>query len=120
MNLSTIIFSVFLFLFLSTEINAQIDSSETNKDVLEKAILHGCGANPFSSYNKIEYNIPKSANSARLVFLNTDGKIIKTVSIKHTGLGSLDIDPKGLEPGVYTYNIIVDDVVLQSKKFIVE
>lgn len=123
MKLLTFVFA--LLMLFSFDLSAQIDSSETKKDVLEivnikRATLPQGKPNPFSINSKIEYQIPLNSKSARLVFTDIYGKQIETIKIDHKGFGSFDMDSIELKTGVYSYTLIIDNVAQFTRKCIIE
>ena len=44
------------------------------------------------------------------------GRKIKTVSLSTFGKGVLNVDTKGLSAGTYSYTLVVDGKVMETKK----
>ena len=72
--------------------------------------------NPFAERTTITYLIPTDATRAEIVFHNALGQQVKSVSIKDTGAGSLNVFAADLSTGIYTYTLVIDGNVVDSKK----
>lgn len=76
--------------------------------------------NPYQSETKIDYFIPEHSNSAKVNFFDLSGKLLKEVTLTDRGNGRLNLKTLNLPSGTYTYSLIVDQQVFDSKKMIVE
>lgn len=74
--------------------------------------------NPFSESTVISYNIPVDFTKAQINFLTNDGKLIKTVEITTKGQNSLTVFASDLSFGSYSYSLIVDGKVIDTKRMI--
>jgi hypothetical protein len=74
--------------------------------------------NPFDESTVVNYFIPEDVADAQIRFTDVLGNVIKTVSIQNRGEGSLNISTPNLRKGVYTYSIIADGRVIESRKMI--
>lgn len=74
--------------------------------------------NPFGESTSITYNIANEFKTAQMIFSSEDGKVIKTVDIKTTGSGTLNIFATDLTNGVYSYSLVIDGQMIDSKKMI--
>lgn len=90
--------------------------SEVTLTYHDLAALEQNAPNPFNGQTRIEYTIPSQANSAQLDFYDLSGKLMKTVVLNHTGKGQLTINANDLPSGIYTYQLKVDDRLVESKK----
>jgi hypothetical protein len=81
------------------------------------AVLYQNSPNPFGSGTTIKYFVPENAN-AQLVFYDEFGNQIKVFKIEESGMGQLNIDSSNLSSGVYTYSLLVNDKVIDTKKMI--
>ncbi len=72
--------------------------------------------NPFAERTTITYLIPANTKLAEIVFHNALGQQVKSVAIKETGAGSLNVFAADLSTGIYTYTLVIDGNVVDSKK----
>lgn len=88
---------------------------QTNEATLDQNI-----PNPVSNNNtKIQFNIPRNALKAELIVFDTNGKRIKSFNLSHQKSGSLEIDTRSLSAGAYTYSLVVDGKIIETKKMFV-
>jgi len=74
--------------------------------------------NPFAENTMINYFIPEDIKYAQIIFSDNYGKILKTVDITTSGYGVLKVYAANLSSGMYTYSIIVDGKVIDTKKMV--
>jgi hypothetical protein len=74
--------------------------------------------NPFTEKTIINYFIPDHVTDAKLIFYNSVGKVIKTVVITERGEGSISILAHELSSGIYTYSIIADGRLIDTKQMV--
>lgn len=74
--------------------------------------------NPFSESTVITFNIPSDFSKAQIVFSTSEGKIIKTVDIREKGEASLNVFANDLSSGMYSYSLIIDGKVVDTKKML--
>jgi hypothetical protein len=73
--------------------------------------------NPFTEQTLISYFIPEGVSSAEIQFYNGNGTLIKTVKVEN-GEGVLTVNAANLRSGTYTYSIIADGRILDTKKMV--
>jgi hypothetical protein len=83
-----------------------------------KIILNQNDPNPFAENTTINYFIPDNVNDAQLLFYDNSGTILKTVAIKEKGQGSILIYGSNLSSGVYTYTLLADGKVMETKRMV--
>lgn len=76
--------------------------------------------NPFKDHTVIKYTLSETIQSAQIVFYNTLGQVIKVLEIEDRGEGRLNVYAEDLRSGMYTYSLIVDGNICESKKMIKE
>jgi hypothetical protein len=76
--------------------------------------------NPFTDKTMITYYVPEYSKDAKIVFYDSNGNIVQTVPISQSGEGSLNVSASNLGKGVFTYTIIVDGKVVDTKKMVHE
>nr|MBK9650770.1 tail fiber domain-containing protein [Bacteroidota bacterium] len=83
---------------------------------IETIILDQNEPNPFAEETNINYFIPESAGKAEIMFYTNDGRLINKVEIKERGQGTLHIYASDLSSGIYTYTLMVNGKVVETKK----
>ncbi|MDU1906114.1 MAG: hypothetical protein E6772_15185 [Dysgonomonas sp.] len=77
--------------------------------------------NPFSSTTKISYYIPEEAKSAYLHIVDYTGKRVTRIDVREKGSGYIILERQKYEPNViYLYSLIIDDRIVETKKFYVK
>lgn len=88
-------------------------------ELANNVILYQNEPNPFGENTVIRYFVPEGLNQkAYIAFYDSFGKEIKRVQIQQTGYGKISADTQNLTGGVYTYSIIINDVVKDTLKMI--
>lgn len=105
----------------SMRVQSQLDAiTKQLEDRQEKSsILHQNKPNPFDERTVITYEIKgESAQVASITIFNMNGVLINTYPIVIALNGELVIEAKTLQPGMYLYTMIVDDVEVDTKRMI--
>lgn len=79
-------------------------------------ILNQNDPNPFAEETDITYYLPDNVNEAKIMFYDNTGKIIKAVELIGKGNGTLHVYASNLSSGIYTYALIADGKVIDTKK----
>lgn len=95
-------------------------ASSVNLSDKNAIILNQNVPNPFAESTVVTYTIGQDFVKAQLIFTTTDGKVIKAVDIKEKGSGTLNVFANDLSSGLYSYSLIVDGKVIDTKKMIKE
>jgi hypothetical protein len=74
--------------------------------------------NPFDHTTTINYTLPQTYSSAKIIITDNSGKTLKELSINAKGKGSLNIDASTLSSGAYQYSLIVDGRLIGTKQMI--
>ncbi|MEO6556250.1 MAG: tail fiber domain-containing protein [Ferruginibacter sp.] len=74
--------------------------------------------NPFSESTMIRWNIPTDYANAVIYFYDNSGNKIDTYTVNSKGAGELQIFGSSLSSGIYTYSLVVDGKVVDSKKLV--
>ena len=74
--------------------------------------------NPFAEQTTINYFIPDDVKFAQVIFYDNLGRIIKTVDITEKGGGQLNVFANNLGNGIYSYSLVVDGKVTDTKKML--
>lgn len=83
-------------------------------------VLYQNSPNPFNTGTKINYYLPEGTMGATIVFYDTYGNQIKTIQLNQTGNGTLTITPDNLTNGIYSYSLIVNNTVVDTKKMVLQ
>lgn len=104
------------------EENTALKSQLTKTDVFlsnnNTIVLNQNVPNPFAEKTMITYTIPQNFKTAQLIFSTTVGEIIKTVDIKQSGKGMVNVFAGDISSGLYTYTLVVDGKKIDTKKMI--
>jgi trimeric autotransporter adhesin len=90
-----------------------IELTDNNAIVLNQNV-----PNPFAQQTSITYNIPANAGTAQIMFYSVDGRLMKTAVISTKGKGVLNVYASDLSSGSYTYSLVVDGKLVDTKKLI--
>lgn len=112
------------------ELNAQvIELKNLNKEqyingisspIIEKSRLNQNTPNPFIDKSNITLYISSTANKASLYFYNMNGVQVKKQQIKDKGDINIELSSSDFTPGLYIYALVVDGIVVETKRMIVE
>lgn len=84
----------------------------------DKAVLNQNIPNPYNDKTTIEYSIPDNANTAQILFYNANGQLVKRAAITHKGKGQLTVFTKELNAGIYSFALLIDGKIVDTKKMI--
>ena len=84
------------------------------------AVLYQNTPNPFSSGTKINYYLPEGTVGALIVFYDMYGNKMKEVQLQQTGMGTLNITPDNLSNGMYSYSLIINGQLVDTKKMVLQ
>jgi hypothetical protein len=93
----------------------QLSVNLSDKDII---VLNQNVPNPFAEQTTITYNVPEKYGYAQMIFSTIDGRILKTVDITKKGRGTLNVFSNDLSSGMYTYSLVVDGKVMDTKKMV--
>ena len=98
--------------------NSGATSLQEPKNVPENtANLEQNTPNPATGSTRISYRLPAGTTRAQLLLTDISGKTVRTVPL--TTAGSIEIDTAGISSGVYTYSLVVNDKVVETKRLTV-
>jgi hypothetical protein len=92
--------------------------TDVNLENQQTVVLNQNVPNPFAEHTTISYFIPENSGYAQMIFTDQYGKIIKTVDLTSTGDGMINVFADNLSSGVYTYSLVIDGKVVDSKKMV--
>jgi len=90
--------------------NVSVELSALQVVVLEQNV-----PNPFAEQTSIQYFIPDDAGAAQMVFVDVTGRVIKSVEVEK-GYGTVTVFAQNLSQGTYSYSLIIDGKVIETKK----
>jgi hypothetical protein len=90
-----------------------VNLSDKNVIVLNQNV-----PNPFAESTVISYSIPSDFSKAQILFTTADGKLIKVIDITEKGDGRLNVFANDLSNGMYSYSLVIDGKVQDTKKMI--
>lgn len=82
------------------------------------AIIFQNAPNPFGDGTMIKYFVPEGSTNTQVVFYDELGNQLKNFSITEIGAGQLNITSANLAPGTYSYSLIINGKVIDTKKMI--
>ncbi len=74
--------------------------------------------NPFSEQTAINYSLPDNTFKAQMLFYNAQGKLIQSTELTQKGKGTLNVFASDLSSGIYTYTLVVDGKIIETKKMV--
>ena len=96
---------------LLLESNTSLHINDTDKGALSQNY-----PNPFNENTAIGYYIPESAKNSEIRFFDITGKLIETKEIRELGKGEMDVEITSNTSGVYSYQLVIDNIVVDTKK----
>jgi len=76
--------------------------------------------NPFSTSTKINYYLPEGTQGASIIFFDNYGNQLKTIQLSQTGNGTLNLTPDNLASGIYSYSLVVNGNVVDTKRMVLQ
>jgi len=96
--------------------NRSVQISSSTGGGREEASLQQNIPNPFNHTTIINYTLPKTYSSAKIIVTDKGGKILKQVNISGSGNGNLNVDASTLSSGAYQYSLYVDGKLVDTKQ----
>jgi len=72
--------------------------------------------NLFSESTQIRWNVPDDFQNAMIYFYDNSGNQVNSYKVNSKGAGELQVFGSKLSSGVYTYTLVVDGKVVDTKK----
>ena len=99
--------------------NAKTTNNNTiNVELANDAVLYQNIPNPFGEETMINYYIPENNSNAKIIFFDMYGQSMKEVPLTETGSGNIHVDSKNLASGIYSYSLIINGKVIDTKKMV--
>ena len=83
-----------------------------------QAMLHQNRPNPFSDKTTIAFFIPEGVKRGQLIIFDDRGNVVKSFNLIQRGQGSIEFNAFHLSHGVFTYSLVVDGVVAETRKMV--
>jgi regulator of replication initiation timing len=74
--------------------------------------------NPFTQETLIRYYLPEGSTNAKIELKNSEGKIVGSFALSHTGQGSIMLSAGTLSAGTYFYSLVISNNIIETKKMI--
>lgn len=103
----------------NTALKSKLNQTELILDYKQN-VLEQNVPNPFTETTTIGYTIVNSFSKAVMVFSAANGEVIKSVKLNSAGKGQINISASLVAKGIYTYSLIVDGKLIETKKMIKE
>ncbi len=84
------------------------------------AYLYPNAPNPFSGITVIRYHLPEGTTAAQVVINNTNGQLLKTVTLNGRGDGQITLNAATLPAGSYTYSLWLGGRQVDAKQMLVK
>ena len=96
-----------------------LDSNKNKNNPLlqNEAVLYQNTPNPFSSNTEISCYIPQVLNNALIYVYNLQGVQLKSFPVTQ-GISTVTINASELPAGMYLYTLVVDGVIVDTKRMI--
>jgi hypothetical protein len=95
-----------------------VNEQEVTLSNTEVIVLDQNAPNPFTNQTTINYYIPEDASVVQIQFFDMNGKMIKVMEVMDRGAGRLLVYAGELRDGVYSYSLVVDGKVIDTKRMI--
>jgi hypothetical protein len=110
---------------LQTQLNGCCSPRLTNPNTgsielenMEGLQLQQNDPNPFSESTQIKWNVPDEFQNAMIYFYDNSGNQVNSYKVNSKGAGELQVFGSKLSAGIYTYTLIVDGKVVDTKKMV--
>jgi hypothetical protein len=98
--------------------NEQGDATSIHDiELANNAVLYQNSPNPFGNGTTIKYFIPENA-IGQIVFFDEFGNKIKVIQVEDKGMGQLNVSASNLAAGMYSYSLVVNEKIIDTKKMI--
>jgi hypothetical protein len=104
-----------------TQLSQQLSELLKEKGInssLSNIILEQNSPNPYNHSTGIRYGIPAGFRTAELVITDITGKRIRQIKLS-SGSGTVNLDASLLSSGAYSYSLVIDGKIADTKKMVV-
>jgi hypothetical protein len=92
----------------NSQISASISSASLSQNI----------PNPFNNTTTINYTLPQTYSSAKIIITDKNGSAIKTINISGGSKGSIKVDASTLTGGAYQYSLFINNSLIDTKQLI--
>ena len=109
---------------LCNESRTQQNSNSTNQINIELSdvksiVLDQNAPNPWAEQTTITFSLTEGVQKAQMLFYNSEGRLINSTELlAKSGKGQLNVFANDLTNGVYTYTLVVDDKIIDTKRMV--
>jgi hypothetical protein len=95
-------------------------NTNTHKEQVSnnRVVLNQNSPNPFDDKTVISYFIPENVKQAQILVYDNMGMLVKKFDIKRTGEGNVTFYSNNSGIGIYSYSIVADGKLIDTKKMI--
>jgi hypothetical protein len=93
-------------------------NSNKSVELTNSIISNQNSPNPFAEETIIKFIIPSTVIEAKIIFFDNNGAVLKTLSIDERGEGQITVFAENLSAGIYSYSLIVDNKLIDTKKML--
>lgn len=102
----------------NANLKSALISTDEKENPITKSILYQNIPNPFSVSTTIRYSLSKNINNAMIYIYNMNGTQLKSVELHQNGEGSIQINGREFNAGMYLYSLIADGQLIDTKRMI--
>ena len=84
----------------------------------EKFQLFQNQPNPFSQNTEISLLLPEEVQEARIMIFDLKGQLLLSIPVESRGQTSVSLNGGQLAAGMYTYSLVADQTIIDSKKMV--
>ncbi len=109
---------------LCNESRTQQNSTTSNQINIEltdvkSIILDQNVPNPWAEQTTITFSLTEGVQKAQMLFYNSEGRLINSTDlVAKSGKGQLNVFANDLTNGVYTYTLVVDGKIIDTKRMV--
>jgi len=85
---------------------------------MQSIVLDQNVPNPFAEQTVISYFLPDDVKKAQMLFYNNIGKLINSFDLEQRGHGEINVFAGDLSSGIYTYTLVVDGKIFETKRMV--
>jgi hypothetical protein len=98
----------------STDNATNVELNDAQSIVLDQNV-----PNPFAEQTTITFNLTEGVQKAQMLFYNAQGKLINSQDLQtKSGKGQLNVFANDLSNGIYTYTLVVDGKIIDTKRMV--
>lgn len=98
--------------------NQDVNATDVHLSNDGSIVLNQNVPNPFAEQTTINYFLPENVVRAQMLFYDATGKLIKAVELEGKGKGQLNVFADDLSNGIYSYALVVDGQVIDTKRMV--